>query len=165
MHKQVSFSASAYSGADSRVPRVEFEIDGQPLIGLIRNVETVHARREGAEALAGNYAWPLLSLRLLRLLSGDVGEGILLNCPCGLPDCWPLSIIVKVQARTVTWAGITQLRRPGVWDYRTLEPLRFCRRAYVEQIAHLRLTHRQIRPSRSRIAADHESTATLACAL
>ena len=137
MQKQNSLHLTLHGSGDSRGLRVGFEIDGDCLVERLRETETLHARGEGAEALAGNYGWPLLTRRLLRHLSGDLTEGVLLNCPCGMPDCWPFAVEIRVQPRFVVWERFRQLRRMGAWHYRGLEPLRFPRLNYLRELAPL----------------------------
>ena len=137
MQTHASLVTTIHRSEDSRAARVAFAVDGQDLIELVRAIEVPHARRDGAEALAGNYAWPLLTARLLNHLSGETEEGVLLNCGCGLRDCWPLAMDVRVQARIVVWDRFRQLRREDRWDYRALAPLRFARAAYMQEISRL----------------------------
>jgi hypothetical protein len=146
MLSHASFAATVQSGACKSDRPVAFHVDGVSLIELVRAIELPLATADGAPALAGNYAWPLLSPRLLRVLAGERApvrdvDGILLNCACGLRDCWPLSINVRVQGRSVVWDGFRQLRREERWSYRALAPMRFAATAYLEEIAKLRAEH------------------------
>ena len=124
-------------------PRVELRVDGEPLLDLVRDAERPFAVGEGVPGLAGNYAWPLLTPRLVRLLNGERAgpqrvEGVLLNCECGWASCWPLSVRVRVIDRFVIWQDLRQLKRLSRWGYHALEPLRFGRTAYLEEVAKVR---------------------------
>jgi hypothetical protein len=146
MHSPPSFSATIQSGAREGDLRVAFHVGGNSLIELLRAAELPFATLDGAPALAGNYAWPALSPRLLRALGPDRGadhavEGTLLNCACGLGDCWPLSVNIRVQSRIVVWEGFRQLRREEHWNYRALAPMRFAAASYLEEVAKLRAVY------------------------
>ena len=131
-------------------PLVAMTIDGVSLLQRVRVAELPFARAEGVPALAGNYGWPALSAKFIRLLvgeplSGRVAQGTLLNCDCGLAPCWPLTVQVEVRSRTVSWLHLQQSKRIGnahaAWSYRVLQPLRFERAAYFDAIETLRAAH------------------------
>jgi len=138
------FSARLRRG---HAPRVEFEIDGVSLLDLVREAELPFASTEGVPALAGNYVWPRVSMRLIHLLADDGAEfssreGVLLNCQCGMPTCWPLGIRVEMRGTTVYWTELHQAKRRGadgsVWRYSGLGELRFDRRSYASAIEGVR---------------------------
>lgn len=149
MQKHHSLVATPLLGPDLQTLHVGLVVDGQSLIEWMRQGETPYARREGVEALAGNYANPVLTLRLLQLLAGDAGEGVILDCPCGQPGCWPLLMDVRVQARSVVWDRFRQSRRIGTWSLQGLGPLRFSRSAYFLEVDRLRAA---LKPARDRSA-------------
>jgi hypothetical protein len=124
-------------------PRVELRVDGAPLLDLVRGAEQPFATAEGVPSLAGNYAWPPLTPRLVRLLNGERAgpqrvEGVLLNCECDGASCWPFSVRVRVIDRFVIWQDLRQLKRLSRWGYDELEPLRFDRTAYLGEVAKMR---------------------------
>ena len=142
MEKLRTLSVGVLPLNDGRDPRVAIHVDGRSLVDLVREAELPHAALEGVPALAGNYGWPRLTSRLTKWLSGqgpahrrDVD--VLLNCDCGMPDCWPLSMQVCHHARVVTWQAFVQGRRQEGWNYSMLAPLRFPRAAYDAEIARL----------------------------
>lgn len=123
--------------------RVALRVDGVDLIERVRAVEMPFADGEGVPALAGNYAWPLLTPALIRLLAGNAdgqveSSGTLLNCECGAESCWPFTARIRCFDRIVTWHELRQAKRAKRWHYATLEPLRFERTHYFEEIARLR---------------------------
>lgn len=143
MNRLHQLTASIIDSPASADPRVELRIDGASLLDLVREAERPFALCEGVPALAGNYAWPRLTPRLVTLLSGqahdaDPQRGVLLNCECGWPACWPLSVRVRVFDRLVTWQEVRQLKRPARWTYPVFEPMRFARAGYLDQIGKLR---------------------------
>lgn len=165
MHKHPELVATVHRSAESRALHVEFGVGGACLIGLLSDAEAPHARNEGVEALAGNYGWPLLTPRLLRLLAGEVSEGVLLNCACGLPDCWPLAMTVRVQGRVVVWEDFRNLRRHGRWDYRNLQPMRFSREGYFREIARLQVAYKKFPRAGARDATRLRDSTAGSCAL
>ena len=118
-------------------------VDDVSLLDRVRDTELPFAEQEGAPGLAGNYTWPLLTPRLVRLLNGDRpgtqrAEGVLLNCECGWASCWPLGVRIRVIDRFVIWQDLRQLKRLSRWGYGELEPLRFARAAYLDEVAKIR---------------------------
>jgi hypothetical protein len=143
MNKLRSFEASVFGNIGNLDLRVRMRVDNIDLIGRIRETEHPFAEREGAPALAGNYTWPLLTPRLVRLLDGarpgaQRVEGVLLNCECGWASCWPLSVRVRVLDRFVIWQDLRQLKRLSRWSYGALGPLRFAQAEYFDQVAKIR---------------------------
>ncbi|PWJ26319.1 hypothetical protein ATK17_2476 [Branchiibius hedensis] len=110
-------------------------IDGVSLVVLARRVEEPAADAEGHPDLAGSYA-PLVSEGLPRehflgrpyLSWFDDGDTVLLGCTCGDWGCWPLTAMVRVDARFVHWSHFRSGHRD--WDLGDLGPFRFERRAY-----------------------------------
>jgi hypothetical protein len=137
------FTAQTLGTPGTLEQRVVVHVDDVPLLDLVRDTERPFAEQEGASALAGNYVWPLLTPRLVRLLLGEPAgakpaEGVLLNCECGWASCWPLSVRVRSGDRFVIWHDVRQLRRLSRWNYEALEPLRFHRASYLDEIAKVR---------------------------
>lgn len=143
MSKPRNFTASILGDPHNPEPRVEMRVDGVPLLDLVREAERPFAMQEGAPDLAGNYAWPPLTPRLARLLAGgrpgtQRADGVLLNCECGWASCWPLSVRVRTNDRFVVWQDLRQLKRVSRWGYEALEPLRFARADYIEEVSKVR---------------------------
>ena len=143
MSKLRRLSAFILGSPDKPELRVELRVDNRPLLDLVRYAERPFATAEGVPNLAGNYAWPMLTPRLVRLLNGERAgpqrvEGVLLNCECGWASCWPLSVRVRVIDRFVIWQDLRQLRRLSRWGYGELEPLRFGRIPYLAEVAKMR---------------------------
>lgn len=143
------FTASLTESSANREPRLEIRVDDAPFLDLVREAEYPFATREGVPGLAGNYGWPALTPELLRLLAGERPGtqglvGVLLNCECGWTSCWPLSIRVRMTDRFVLWQDLRQLKRPSTWRYDAIEPLRFARADYLEQLERVRDVLRQL---------------------
>ncbi|MFJ7154135.1 hypothetical protein ACIQUQ_04280 [Streptomyces sp. NPDC101118] len=69
------------------------------------------------------------------------GRSVLLGCPCGVWECWPLCAHIEVAADTVTWSGFLQPYRQEEWGELPLGPYVFDRARYEASLAHpLRLT-------------------------
>lgn len=171
MSRILTFNATVLDADPSCEPRVEMRIDDVPLLELIRNAEHPFASREGVPALAGNYGWPLLAPRLIRLLCGNQdakpgANGVLLNCECGWASCWPLRVRVRVFDRLVTWQEFAQVKRASSWIYEPLEPLRFSRVQYFDEIDRLRESLARVLEAaeRKRLGA-HANAAAAECAL
>lgn len=120
-------------------------IDGVSLVVLARRVEEPAADAEGHPDLAGSYA-PLVSEGLPRehflgrpyLSWFDDGDTVLLGCTCGDWGCWPLTAMVRVDARFVHWSHFRTGHRD--WDLGDLGPFRFERRAYERALTRCGLT-------------------------
>lgn len=143
MSKIQHFLANIVAPVEAPEARVELYVNGVSLLDLVRDAERPHAAHEGIPALAGNYGWPPLTLRLLQLLDGErtgagIAQDVLLNCECGWASCWPLSIRVRVFDRFVVWQGMQQAKRQSRWVYASLDPMRFSRANYMDQVAKLR---------------------------
>lgn len=151
-------------------PRVKLAIDGEDLLALVRRAEQPFAQSEGVPALAGNYVWPRLSLRLIRLLAGeqapDRSHGVLFNCECGMAGCWPLSLRVEVRNGTPHWLEIRNAKRAGrpgsQWTYGALGDLRFDRASYEAVLDQLRSANSISRRARVRSELPARSLASKA---
>lgn len=74
-------------------------INGKPLIDLVRTIELPFAEQEGNPDMAGGYAW--ISPLECELLDPQETEVRLLGCTCGEIDCWPLMATVERTQDTV----------------------------------------------------------------
>ncbi|CAM5462198.1 hypothetical protein GCM10010329_32470 [Streptomyces spiroverticillatus] len=73
------------------------------------------------------------------------GTTPLLSCPCGIWQCWHLLGVITLTARTVTWSGLHQGRRPE-WGV-LAGPFTFDRSSYEHALAHpTRLTNDPLAP-------------------
>ena len=120
---------------------VKLFIDGRSLMSLVHEVGLEAATREGRPQLAAAYAWPgRLEQTRNRLMEGASYKVALLECTCGVPDCWPLLAFIKVSESQVTWSDFEQPYRrdatdSGVaWSYIGLGPFVFSRREYEREI-------------------------------
>ncbi|GAA1041474.1 hypothetical protein GCM10009557_65300 [Virgisporangium ochraceum] len=134
-------------------PVLDIAIDGVPLLDRVRELELPYARAEELERadeftdyppgtltaeLAGNYmpltstyGWPsrhLLGEPTDLPHGADEGETMLLQCTCGIPDCWALLAKVAVTRHVVTWSGFRNSNRG--WDLGALGPFEFSRSQY-----------------------------------
>ncbi|WP_420034639.1 hypothetical protein ACN2WE_21060 [Streptomyces sp. cg28] len=62
------------------------------------------------------------------------GALCLMDCPCGVPACWPLLAEIRTTATEVVWSGFRQPERPE-WGELPLGPYVFPRPAYDESLA------------------------------
>lgn len=164
------FSATVVRATANCWPHVELRIDGVSLLDLVRDAERPHATQEGVPLLAGNYTWPLLTPRLVRLLAGarpgaSRVQGVLLNCGCGWASCWPLSLRVRLVDRLVVWQDLQHGKRAGRWNYEDLDPLRFSRAAYLDEIATLRNELTQLPEASDTPAALRDEKFAESCAI
>lgn len=107
-------------------------INGQSLIDLVRPVELPFAELEGKPDIAGRYGWLSdVDCELQRL---KTEECMLLGCPCGIPDCWPLTTRVSLAEDIVCWSRFLNWHKAkgcaSEWDYGALGPFVFDRQQY-----------------------------------
>lgn len=114
-------------------------INGQSLIDLVRPVELPFAELEGKPAIAGQYSWLSdVDCEFQRLKT----EGCLvLGCPCGIPDCWPLTARVCLAEDIVCWSRFQNWHRAkgcvSEWNYCALGPFFFDRQQYEKAVRDL----------------------------
>jgi hypothetical protein len=125
----------------------ELRINGRPLIDIVRECELPFAEREHDAALAGNYLYLPASLVFLpseNLLGKPYDHGfvlpqddprqtmsIVLQCTCGITECWFLLARIEVAGDRVTWSELRQFHRD--WHY-ALGPFVFDREAYLAEL-------------------------------
>ncbi len=107
-------------------------INGQSLIDLVRPVELPFAELEGKLDLAGQYGWLSdVDCEIQRL---KTEECMLLGCPCGIPDCWPLTARVSLSEDVVCWSRFLNWHKAkgcaSEWAYTALGPFVFDRQQY-----------------------------------
>lgn len=120
---------------------VKLYVDGKSLMSIIRDIELPAATQEGRPALAGSYSW-LSRLRKTRdtLTEGAPYRLAILECTCGVPDCWPLLARISVGESEVLWSDFEQPYRrdtgdSGVaWSYANLGPFVFSREEYDQEM-------------------------------
>ncbi|MEU6238756.1 hypothetical protein [Kitasatospora sp. NPDC047058] len=61
------------------------------------------------------------------------GATVVLGCPCGIWECWPLYTRITATAETVTWSAFRQPHRPA-WGDLALGPFVFPRPDYEEAL-------------------------------
>lgn len=130
----------------------ELRIDGRPLLELVRAEELPFAEREFDErtasgeteadlgprgALAGDYlglpaSYTFLPSKNLLGAPYDRGKSLLLQCTCGITECWFLLARVEVLDEHVTWSDFEQSHRDWRYD---LGPFVFPRVAYEAALA------------------------------
>lgn len=120
---------------------VKLFIDGISLMSLVHDVELPPATREGRPRLAAAYSWPgRLESTRKTLTEGASYRVAILECTCGVPDCWPLLAYITVRDSRVTWSGFEQPYRrdaeaSGVaWSYGNLGPFVFDREQYEREM-------------------------------
>ena len=137
---------------------VTLRVNGVDLLDLLRRVEIpfVEAEfdrriREGESpeelaprgSLAGQYLYlsPGMTFRPSRNFLGEAyahgfvaprEKSILLQCTCGITDCWFLLARITVEDDRVTWSDFEQFHRDWRYD---LGPFVFERAAYEHQLA------------------------------
>ena len=124
---------------------IGIRINGCSLIAMVREIEMPFACAEGRPEIAGDYAGlpTYVATPPSRHLYGDPaltfyasGERVsVLECPCGLPRCWPLLVHIESDDHTVTWRAFEQPHRApdsrdSHWDLSALGPFTFNRAEY-----------------------------------
>jgi hypothetical protein len=129
---------------------VQIVINGQDLRDVIRPVELPFATREGSADIAGAYSGLppevvfLPSRHLLGeptpLYSDGSGRTQVLECECGEPGCWPLTVRIDVHAQEVVWRDFHQPHRGAnskqpEWRYDAMPQFRFDRKGYEQALS------------------------------
>ncbi len=130
---------------------IDILIDGRNLIDMVREIELPFATAEGSPDMAGAYTGllanrpdDLLDALLAREedFAGSEGTNAVLICAgCGELGCWPLTVRITMDDKTVTWSGFEQPHRidpapPGIpWRYDNLGPFVFDHGEYERGIA------------------------------
>lgn len=130
--------------------RARIIINGRDLIEMIHEIELPFAEREGNPSIAGGYSGLLPRTVFLpsRHFLGEPkpyysdGEGrtYVLECRCGEPGCWPLSVRIEVRDREVVWSDFRQRHRgpdarAGEWRYDALPSFTFDRASYEQALS------------------------------
>ena len=124
-------------------------INGRNLVEVLKEVEMVHARREGSLSIAGGYMGLAPEGVLLpseHFLGKPTEEQYryadkvsVLECVCGWPGCWPFLVKIAMDEDKVTWSDFEQPHRGkdrgrGQWTYETLRPFVFERTQYMAEL-------------------------------
>ncbi|MGA7730166.1 MAG: hypothetical protein WCD37_02720 [Chloroflexia bacterium] len=124
-------------------------INGRNLVDLLKEIEAVHAEREGSPSIAGGYAGlaPIDVLLPSQHFLGKPAEEVyrytdkvsVLECECGFPGCWPFLVKITIDSDIVTWSDFEQPHRgaeqgTGQWTYETLRPFVFERIQYMAEL-------------------------------
>ncbi|MEW1547809.1 hypothetical protein [Streptomyces tsukubensis] len=146
-------TASKETRAHGHPGLLNIEVDGVPLIEMVRRVELPYAQAEQeqlakespsepAPLLAGDYmplsagfGWPdrhFLGEPKSLPRGGKEGETVLLECACGMDDCSALMTRITVTAQTVTWSAFRNTFRD--WDLSALGTFTFSRPQYEESL-------------------------------
>jgi hypothetical protein len=125
-------------------------INGRDLREIVRAVELPFAAREGSPQIAGAYSGLPAEIVFLPsrhmlgepqpLYSDGSGRTQVLECECGEPGCWPLTVRIDIHAQEVVWRDFHQPHR-GVhstrpeWRYDTMPEYRFDRESYEQALS------------------------------
>lgn len=128
-------------------------INGKNLIDLLRHYERPFADREGKPELAGQYLGLPVQELYENLTENVPGKkATVLGCICGDVDDWPLDVLIRDAADTITWSEFENWQRNGedkntgevdrahadYWDYSSFGPFKFDKAQYSEQLALLK---------------------------
>jgi len=141
-------------------PDGEIRINGVPLLDIVRDAEHPFATEEynkrtesgetGIYNLAGEYRYMQPSKYFLpnrnlldepyslaaigfRIPENDPQsqKATLLQCPCGVPDCWFLMARITLEENVILWSEFEQFHRDWKYDLR----FAFDRTAYERQLS------------------------------
>jgi hypothetical protein len=124
----------------------EILVDGNNLIGMLKEYGLPFATKENHPDIAGSYAWPPATKNLQEVLLGnDANEDemvAVLECKCGCPGCWPFLVQIVVEDQEVIWRSFEQPHRTqdavaGHWDYSKLGSFVFARSEYEAELSKL----------------------------
>lgn len=120
----IKFYLNDYESNGESLTEVVVAINGEPLLELIKRREQSFAAKDGQASIAGDYAYLSLidfeELFLRAALEADLAQdernAVLLGCPCGIWDCWYLTLKIKFETETVKLYEFKNLRRKD-WQY------------------------------------------------
>lgn len=120
----IKFYLNDYEIEGESFTEVVVAINGEPLLELIRRREQSFAAKDGQASIAGSYAYLSLidfeELFLRTALEADLAQDerdvVLLGCPCGIWNCWYLTLKIKFETETVKLYEFKNLRRKD-WQY------------------------------------------------
>ena len=122
-----------------RRKELQIFINGQSLIDLVRAVELPFAELEGKPDIAGSYDW--LSDVDCEIQHLKTEECLVLGCPCGIPDCWPLTVRVSLAEDVVCWSRFQNWHRVkgcvSEWNHTALGMFVFDRQQYEASVRDL----------------------------
>src|ERR1035441_2688643 len=134
---------------------VQIIINGRDLREIVRAVEIPFATREGSPQIAGAYSGipaevaflpsrHLLGEPLALYSDGD-GRTQVLECECGEPGCWPLTLRIDIGSREVVWRDFRQPQRGAhskraEWLYDAMPQFQFERQSYEHALSASRRT-------------------------
>ena len=138
----IKFYLNDYEIEGESFTEVVVTINGEPLLELIRQREQSFAAKDGQASIAGDYAYlSLIDFKKLfldallpngRLAASGEQSVVLLGCPCGIWDCWYLSLKAKFEADAIRFSDFTNLRRK---DWRYGLEFKFDRMSFVSEIS------------------------------
>ena len=120
----IKFYLNDYEIEGESFTEVVVAINGEPLLELIKRREQSFAAKDGQASIAGGYAYLSLidfeELFLRTALEADLAQDerdvVLLGCPCGIWNCWYLTLKIKFETETVKLYEFKNLRRKD-WQY------------------------------------------------
>ena len=130
---------------------VQIFIDGQSLIGILREIERPLVEQENPSTVPGDYRG--LNKRFITrhhflgqpdIFYGKAEDKIaLLDCPCGVAGCWTFAAKITETADAFVWSDFEQIHRNGEtsevpWGYHhALGSFVFDKREYLEEVRKL----------------------------
>ena len=120
----IKFYLNDYEIERESFTEVVVAINGEPLLELIKRREQSFTAKDGQASIAGGYAYLSLidfeELFLRTALEADLAQDerdvVLLGCPCGIWNCWYLTLKIKFETETVKLYEFKNLRRKD-WQY------------------------------------------------
>ena len=120
----IKFYLNDYEIEGKSFTEVVVAINGEPLLELIKRREQSFTAKDGQASIAGGYAYLSLidfeELFLRTALEADLAQDerdvVLLGCPCGIWNCWYLTLKIKFETETVKLYEFKNLRRKD-WQY------------------------------------------------
>jgi len=136
----IKFYLNDYESNGESFTEVAVAINGEPLLELIRRREQSFVAKDGQASVAGDYAYLNLNdfeeLFLRAALEADLAQdernAVLLGCPCGIWNCWYLTLKIKFETETVKLYEFKNLRRK---DWRYGLEFKFDRVSFVSEIS------------------------------
>jgi len=125
---------------------VDIIINDRNLSDLLREIELPYALSESdeAECIAGNYEG-LLPENIFSPSKHLWGESVfeykyvegkitLLDCPCGIPGCWPFQVKITIMKDKIVWSDFEQPHRSlDNWTYSEMQPFIFDKEQYEKE--------------------------------
>ncbi|MDR0915825.1 MAG: hypothetical protein LBN02_01375 [Oscillospiraceae bacterium] len=147
----LQFDTEIVNYYDSSAVAARITVNGQPLIGTVKDYELPYAKKYGQESIAGGYSYVPIKF-LYKFLAEEYKTGyysekvpILICGGCGFVGCWDFSIDIKACGDEVIWANGRNTYRSspeclgGFWDYSDFPEFHFSAENYTSQMQKLKV--------------------------